>query len=71
MQIGGTPGLSLSVVTSGVPNYHADFGHRDVEAGLPVTDETVFPGCSFTKAVTAAVVGILVDDGGYSPRSCC
>jgi CubicO group peptidase (beta-lactamase class C family) len=63
MKSGGTPGLTLSVVKSGVPVYRGNFGHRDAEDGLSVTDETVFPICSLTKAITAAAVGILVEEG--------
>lgn len=35
---------------------------RDTEAGLPVTNGTVFPICSLTKALTASAMAILVDE---------
>ncbi|KAK4201005.1 beta-lactamase/transpeptidase-like protein [Triangularia verruculosa] len=51
---------------SGVPVYHAHFGHRDVDTQLPVTADTIFPACSIVKAITAAAVGILVEKGKLS-----
>ncbi|KAH0840709.1 hypothetical protein AYO21_00637 [Fonsecaea monophora] len=62
MRIGGTPGLSLGVMHHGNQVYYASYGYRDVEGRLPPTDETVLPVCSLTKAVTAAAVGILVEE---------
>ncbi|KAJ5360005.1 hypothetical protein N7517_009196 [Penicillium concentricum] len=62
MRIGGTPGLSLAVISNGEPVYEGNFGARDTEAGLPVTNETIFPICSLTKALTASAMAILVDE---------
>ncbi|WVN90649.1 uncharacterized protein L203_105891 [Cryptococcus depauperatus CBS 7841] len=62
MRIGGTPGLSLSVMHEGSPVYFASHGYRDVEQRLPLTEETILPVCSFTKAVTSAAIGILVEE---------
>lgn len=62
MRIGGTPGLSLGILHQGDQTYYASYDHRDVEQGLPLTDETVLPVCSMTKAVTSAALGILVDE---------
>ena len=53
MSIGGTAGLSLGVLHHGKPVYQANYGFRDVEQKLPVTEETIFPGCSLTKALTS------------------
>lgn len=63
MSIGGTPGLSLAVMKSGVSVFQFDSGFRDAEGGIPGDEETIFPLCSLTKAMTAAAVGILVDEG--------
>ncbi|CDM30445.1 hypothetical protein DTO013E5_2597 [Penicillium roqueforti] len=63
MRIGGTPGLSLAVMSSGNTVYESSFGVRDTAAGLPVTEETIFPICSLTKALTASAMAILVDEG--------
>lgn len=62
MGIGGTPGLSLGVMHKGSQIYYVSYGFRDSEKRLPVTDETVLPVCSMTKAVTAATIGILVEE---------
>ena len=62
MRIGGTPGLSLGVVTNGKPVYHRNYGYRDLEATLPVTEDIIFPTGSLTKALTAASIAILVDE---------
>lgn len=62
MSIGGTPGLSLGVMHRGNRVYYAAYGFRDLEKRLPVTDQTVWPVCSMTKALTAAALGILVED---------
>ncbi|WVN90657.1 uncharacterized protein L203_105899 [Cryptococcus depauperatus CBS 7841] len=61
MRIGGTPGLSLSIMHEGSPVYFASYGYRDVEQRLPLTEETILPVCSMTKAVTSAAIGILVE----------
>lgn len=62
MRIGGTPGLSLAVMSTGEMIYEASFGARDIEAGLPVNNETIFPICSLTKALTTSAIAILVDE---------
>ena len=62
MAIGGTPGLSLGVFTKNNAPYYANYGFRDVEKQLKVTEDTVFPVCSLTKALTAAALGLLVDE---------
>ena len=62
MRIGGTPGLSLGVMQHGEQVYYAAFGFRDAEQQIPPTDDTVFPVCSLTKAVTSAAMGILIEE---------
>lgn len=62
MRIGGTPGLMCSIATRSCPVDNRVFGHRNIEAKLSVTDETIFPICSLTMAFTAAAIGILVDE---------
>lgn len=62
MEIGGTPGLSLGVIQRGKPIYQANFGFQDVNNQIPFSEESVTPVCSFTKAVTAAALGILVEE---------
>jgi CubicO group peptidase (beta-lactamase class C family) len=56
------PGVALAVVVDGQPALLKGYGQRDVEAGLPVTNDTQFTLCSITKSFTAAGLGILVDE---------
>ena len=61
MRIAGTVGASIGVMYHGEIIYQENFGFRDVEEKLPVTAETIFPGCSLTKAMICAAIGILVE----------
>jgi CubicO group peptidase (beta-lactamase class C family) len=63
MRIGGTPGLVLGAMQNGKPIFNASYGYRDVANRLSPDAETIFPVCSLTKAVTAAALGILIDEG--------
>lgn len=62
MALGGTPGISLGVIHKGNEIYYFSYDYRDTARGLPINDETVFPVCSLTKAITAAAMGILVEE---------
>lgn len=57
------PGLAIAVVAGDEVVLSRGFGLRDREEGLPVTPHTLFAIGSSTKAMTAAVVGTLVDQG--------
>ncbi len=57
------PGLALAVVRDGEVALAEGFGLRDVERGLPVTPRTLFAIGSATKAFTAALLAMLVDEG--------
>lgn len=57
------PGLSISIVKDDDVILTEGFGYRDLHQKLPVTDETLFPIGSASKAFTTTAVGILVDDG--------
>lgn len=63
MQKWHVPGMAVAVVQNDAVIYQQGFGLRDVEKNLPVTPETVFAIGSSTKAFTAMLVGMLVDDG--------
>jgi CubicO group peptidase (beta-lactamase class C family) len=60
--ISGTVGLSYGVLHRKVA-HTASFGYRDHEKKLPVNKETISPLSSLTKAMVAAAVGSLVEDG--------
>lgn len=63
MKTGGTPGVSIGVLSRDSPVYTVQYGMHDVEAALPVGPDTIFTAGSLTKALTAAAMGILIDDG--------
>lgn len=56
-------GLSLRVLHHGKVVHKADYGYRDVEAKTPPDSDTLYSINSMTKAMTAAAIGILVEDG--------
>ena len=57
------PGAAIAIVYGGEVVYSKGFGFRDVEAKKPMTPKTLFAIGSTTKAMTATVLGMLVDDG--------
>jgi CubicO group peptidase (beta-lactamase class C family) len=57
------PGLALAVTRDGEGDWVKAYGLRDVEAGLPVTEDTQFILCSVTKSFTALGLAMLVDEG--------
>ncbi len=58
------PGMAVAVVGRGGMAQEMFFGHRDVEAGLPVTANTRFYIASVTKSFTAAAAALTADEGG-------
>jgi len=57
------PGMSLAVVKDDEIVFARGFGFADVEAEREATEHTVYAAGSTTKAFTATLVGMLVDDG--------
>jgi CubicO group peptidase (beta-lactamase class C family) len=57
------PGGGVAVVLGGEIVFCRGYGLRDVSEGLPSTAETVFPIASMSKAMTATMIGTLVDEG--------
>jgi len=57
------PGLAIAVVAGGELVYARGFGNRDLENDLPMTPDTLFAIGSTTKAMTATLLGMLVDEG--------
>jgi len=68
----GVPGAALVIVREGKPIHIRGYGERAPKQ--PVTADTLFPIGSTTKAFTAMLVMIAVDDGKLSlddsPRKC-
>jgi CubicO group peptidase (beta-lactamase class C family) len=59
----GVPGASVAVAVDGAVVWAEGFGQADVENHVAVTPESRFRIASISKALTAAAVGKLVDDG--------
>lgn len=57
------PGLAVAIIKGDQVVYAKGFGFRDADEKLPVTDKTIFPIGSATKAFTTFVMGQLVDEG--------
>lgn len=60
------PGVAIAVVQDDQIIFAKGFGHSDLETERPVTPETLFAVGSTTKAITAALIGMLVDDSKMS-----
>jgi CubicO group peptidase (beta-lactamase class C family) len=63
---GRLPGWLITVSRYGRLAYVARYGSRDLEAGLPVTDDTVWRIYSMTKPVTSVAVMMLLEEGRLS-----
>ncbi len=57
------PGFAIAVVQEGKIIHAKGYGMRDLDKRLPVTEETIFPIASNTKAFTTAGLAILVGEG--------
>ena len=63
MEESGTPGMSVAVGIDGAIVWAEGFGYADVEHRVPVWEETRFRIGSVSKPLTAAAVGLLVEQG--------
>ena len=57
------PGMTVTVVKDGNVLFKKGYGVREVSGGAPVDTQTLFAMASTTKAMTAACLGMLVDEG--------
>jgi CubicO group peptidase (beta-lactamase class C family) len=60
---GRIPGAIVLIQHHGQPVYLQCFGKRNVEAGTPMTPDTIFPIHSLTKTITSVAAMMLVDRG--------
>ncbi|UCC84496.1 MAG: beta-lactamase family protein [Gemmatimonadota bacterium] len=63
MEESGTPGMSVAVGIDGRVVWSEGFGYADVEHRVPVWEETKFRIGSVSKPVTAAALGLLLEQG--------
>ena len=61
----GFAGLSVLIARHGQPVFAAEYGHRDKEAGLPMTADTIFRIYSMTKPVVSTALMILFEEGRF------
>lgn len=59
------PGWSIAVTRSGDTVFCDSYGHRDVEAGLPIENDTIFRAYSMTKPITTVAAMMLWEDGAF------
>src|SRR6476659_3346600 len=60
---GKIPGAIVLIQRHGKPVYFRTFGKRDVDAGIAMTDDAIFPIHSVTKTITSFAAMMLVDRG--------
>jgi CubicO group peptidase (beta-lactamase class C family) len=60
---GDLPGYVALVTRAGQVVFHEAYGQRDIEADLPMTEETIFRIASQTKALVSVAVMILQEEG--------
>jgi CubicO group peptidase (beta-lactamase class C family) len=60
---GKIPGAIVLIQRRGQPVYFKSFGMRDVDAGVPMTMDTIFPIHSVTKTITSVAAMMLIDQG--------
>jgi CubicO group peptidase (beta-lactamase class C family) len=60
---GKIPGAIVLIQRRGQPVYFKTFGKRDVETGVPMTADNIFPIHSVTKTITSVAAMMLVDRG--------
>ena len=59
------PGLAVQMKRRGRVVFSAGHGHRDAEAGLPVTEDTVWRIYSMTKPLTSVLALMLYEEGAF------
>ncbi len=63
---GRLPGWLLAITRHGEVAHLSTYGHRDVEASLPVEVDTVFRIYSMTKPITSVAAMMLYEQGAFS-----
>ena len=63
MALWHVPGMAVAVVSSDEILFRQGFGVTSIEGGVPIDEHTLFANASTTKAMVAAGILMLVDDG--------
>jgi CubicO group peptidase (beta-lactamase class C family) len=63
MQARQIPGLQVVVMKYGLVIKKGNYGFANLEYRVPVTDSTIFPIASMSKAFTCAGILLLMEDG--------
>jgi len=66
LKLWDSPSVSVGIIKDGRIVLCEGFGKRDIENGHPATKDTLYQLASCTKAFTAALVAIMVDQGKLS-----
>ncbi len=62
---GKLPGWQLQLARHGEVAHRSSYGKRDIEADLPIEDDTVFRIYSMTKPVTSVATMMLYEEGAF------
>ncbi len=62
---GRLPGWQVVVARHGLVVHSSTYGHRDIEEGLPVEDDTIWRIYSMTKPITAVLALQLWEEGAF------
>ncbi|WP_153503010.1 serine hydrolase domain-containing protein [Cumulibacter manganitolerans] len=62
---GRLPGWQVQVARHGEVAHFSSYGQRDVEAGTPVEDDTIFRIYSMTKPLTTVAAMMLYEEGAF------
>ena len=66
---GKIPGAIVLIQRHGQPVYFKCFGQRDVENGVPMTADTIFPIHSVTKTITSVAAMMLARSRSMIPSA--
>ncbi|WP_134323303.1 serine hydrolase domain-containing protein [Cumulibacter soli] len=62
---GRLPGWQIQIARHGEVAHFSSYGQRDIEAGLPVEDDTIFRIYSMTKPITTVAAMMLFEEGAF------
>ena len=58
-------GISVRIIRHGRIAFAAQYGHRDREAGQPMTEDTIFRIYSMTKPIVSTALMLLLEEGRF------